>query len=119
MIDGFADKDYNSRLKELSLTTVETRRKRDDLIEAFKIIKGFEDVNSELFFPLAINTAHLRGHDLKFFKRGVKRNVRKNFFSQRIVNDWNILLETVIHSTSINMFKNRLDCHVMFSRGYI
>ena len=40
MIDGFADKDYNDRLKELSLTTLEMRRKRGDLIEAFKIIKG-------------------------------------------------------------------------------
>ena len=65
MTDGFADKDYNGRLQELGLTTLETRRKRGDLIEAFKIIKGFEDVNSELFVPLAINTAQLRGHDLK------------------------------------------------------
>ena len=64
MIDGFADEDYNDRLKELGLTTLETRRKRGDLIEALKLIKGFEDVNSELFFSLAINTAHLRGHDL-------------------------------------------------------
>ena len=50
MTDGFADKDYHDRLKELGLTTLETRRKRGDLIEAFKIIKGFEDVDSELFF---------------------------------------------------------------------
>ena len=73
---------------------------------------------SALCFPLAINTAHLyiRGYDLQFFKKGVKFNVRKNFFSQRVVNDWNILPETVINSTSINMFKNRLACHLMFSR---
>ena len=51
MIDGFADKDYNDRLKEVGLTTLETRRKRGDLIEAFKIIKGFE-VNGELFFSI-------------------------------------------------------------------
>ena len=119
MIDGFADKDYNDRLKEFGLTTLETRRKRDDLIEAVKIIKGFEDVNSELFVPFAITTAHIRGHKLNFVKKGVKLNVRKkNFFSQRVVNDWNILPETVINSSSINMFKNRLDCHLMFSRGY-
>ena len=67
MLDSFADNDYNDRLKELGWTTLETRRKRGDLIEAFKIIKGFEDVNSELYFPLAINTAHLRVHDLKIF----------------------------------------------------
>ena len=47
MIDGFADKDDNDILNEQGLTTLETRRKRGDLIEAFKIIKGFEDVNSK------------------------------------------------------------------------
>ena len=36
IIDGFVDKDYNDRLKELGLTTLETRRKRSDLIDAFK-----------------------------------------------------------------------------------
>ena len=50
MIDGLADKDYNDRLKKLSVTTLETRRKRGDLIVAFKIIKGYEDVDSEFFF---------------------------------------------------------------------
>ena len=49
MIDGFADKDFNDRLKESGPTTLETRRKRGDLIEDFKIIKDFEDVNSEFF----------------------------------------------------------------------
>ena len=38
------------RLNELGLSTLETRRKRGDLIEAFKIIKDFEDVNSDFFF---------------------------------------------------------------------
>ena len=68
---------------------------------------------------MVINTAHLRDQDLKNLQKGVKLNVRKNFFSQRVVNDWNILPETVINSSSINMFKNRLDCHLMFSRGFI
>ena len=103
----------------MGLITLETRHKKGDLIEAFKIIKYFEDVNSELYSPLAINTAHLRGHDLNFFKKGVKLNVQQNFFSQRVVNDWNILPETVINSTSINMFKNGLDFHLMCSSGNI
>ena len=65
---------------------------------------------------MTIKNAHLRGHDLKILKKGVKLNVRKNFFSQRVVNDWNKLPENVMNSTSINMFKKRLDCHVRFSR---
>ena len=49
MIDGFADKDYNDRLKDVGLTTLETRSKTGGLIEAFKITKGFEDANSDFF----------------------------------------------------------------------
>ena len=39
-------------LKELGRTTLHKKRKRGDLIEAIKIIKGFEIVNSELFFSI-------------------------------------------------------------------
>ena len=66
MIDGFADKDYNDRLNEPDLTTLETKRKRGYLIEAFKIIQGFEDVNSEFFFHWQL-IMHTQGHDLNCF----------------------------------------------------
>ena len=35
---------YGERLTRLGLTTLETRRLRGDLIEVFKIFKGFDDV---------------------------------------------------------------------------
>ena len=36
---------YGERLQKSSLTILETRRLRGDLIEMFKIFKGFNDVN--------------------------------------------------------------------------
>jgi len=36
-------------------------------------------------------------------------NVRKNFFSCRVVNDWNSLPNHVRMSTSVNEFKNNYD----------
>jgi len=49
----------------LTLTTLETRRLRGDLIEVFKIFKGFDNVNYTDFLKLYNNrpTGH-RGHDL-------------------------------------------------------
>ena len=41
---------YERRLLECRLTTLETRRLRVDLIEVFKILNGYEDIDSKHFF---------------------------------------------------------------------
>ena len=47
MIKEVRDKDYLDRLKELNLWTLEERQNRADLIELFKIYKGFTTVHFE------------------------------------------------------------------------
>jgi len=54
MIEECASKTYEERLKIVGLTTSECRRLRADLIEVFKILKGFEGVEEELFFKIYI-----------------------------------------------------------------
>jgi ribonucleases P/MRP protein subunit RPP40 len=41
---------YEERLKLFNLTTLETRKIRGDLIQVFRILKGYEDVNARTFF---------------------------------------------------------------------
>ena len=43
---------YKDRLKALDLRTLEQRRERGDLIEAFKIITGKENIECEKFFQI-------------------------------------------------------------------
>ena len=40
---------YERRLLECRLTTLETRRLRGDIIEVFKILNGYEDIDSNFF----------------------------------------------------------------------
>jgi len=51
----FSDKSlgYYERLRKLGLTTLKTRRLRGDVIEVFKIFKGFEDVSYNIYFALS------------------------------------------------------------------
>jgi len=70
---------------------LERRRLRGDFIETFKILIGKEHVNYSKFFELADVTSGLRGHSLKLFKPRCRTTVRQNFFSLRIVNEWNKL----------------------------
>ena len=44
---------YSERLQELNLSTLLYRRKRADVIQVFKIMKGFDDIRIEDFFEFA------------------------------------------------------------------
>ena len=46
---------------------------------------------------------------MKLPKQRASIDVRKFFFSQRVVNEWNLLPQEVVDATSVNQFKNRLD----------
>ena len=50
MIEECAGKTYKERLKIVGLTTSECRRMRADLIEVYKILKGFEGIEEKLLF---------------------------------------------------------------------
>ena len=87
---------------------MEQRRARGDLIQTFKILKGIDKINAELFFDLN-TTFRTRGHKYKLNKKRPKLEMRKHFFSQRVVNLWNQLPQHVVEADSVNNFKNRLD----------
>ena len=48
MIPEMRDLSYESRLLECGLTTLETKRLREDQIEVFKIVNGYEDVDRNI-----------------------------------------------------------------------
>ena len=57
-LEGYS---YSDRLRILGLTTLETRFLRADLIEVFKILKGFENVDPGKFFQVVGDDGR-RGH---------------------------------------------------------
>jgi len=50
LVDSLRNCSYENRLEELKLTTLETRRLGGDLIQVFKMFKGFDDVDVHDFF---------------------------------------------------------------------
>ena len=81
---------------------------RGDLIQVFKLVKGIDKIDYNRFFQLADNT-RTRGHRLKIVKVRSRLDIRNKFFSQRVVNSWNMLPSDVIEAETVNCFKNRLD----------
>jgi hypothetical protein len=99
---------YPERLRLLGLTSMQTRFDRGDLLLAFKIIRGFDLLTPDLFFPMAPSNK-TRGHDLKIQLQPFRTNLRKGTFSQRVALKWNNLEQNIVSSTSINDFKARFD----------
>lgn len=107
LIGGFHDLSYEERLTRLGLTSLETRRLRGDLLEVFKIIKGFDKVDAAKLFDFS--TTNLRGHKYKLFKRSFRTNLGKFSFVNRVTDTWNRLPEDVVDCSTVACFKSKLD----------
>ena len=78
------------------------------MIEAFKLLKGIAKLDYSLFFKLSADSK-VRGHTYKIVKNSFRLDVRKNFFSYRVVDAWNELPQYVVDAETVNSFKARLD----------
>ena len=80
MIKEVRNKDYIDRLKDLKLWTLEERRNRADLVELFKMYKGYTSVRFESLFIVDCNNKAPRGHLAKLSKPRCHTDIRKIFF---------------------------------------
>ena len=117
MIPGFAKMDYDARLQRLNLWTLEERRNRTDLIELFKIYRGLSGIKIDSMFEPKRN-CRTRGHSLKLGKNQSNLEIRKFFFSERVVSRWNALSEVVVSVPTVNAFKNGLSSTHLSKKGF-
>ena len=109
-LPGYANLSYKERLLRLNIDSLEMRRLRQDLLFTYKIVFGIINDVACNFFTLA-NTVHeknTRGHKYKIHVKYSRLDVRKYFFSQRVVRPWNCLPATAEHFSSIYVFKRFL-----------
>ena len=91
----------------MGLYPLEFRRMRGDLTETCKIMKGIDKIEAGKLFPLAGETR--TRHSLKIRGCRFRTELRRNFFTQRVVNLWNSLPSEAVEATSLNVFKARID----------
>ena len=110
LIPSIRHMSYEDRLKELDLFSLETRRLRGQLIEVFKILKGFDCVDYTDIFTLREGTTRNNGFKLEL--KRYNRDLCGKFFTYSICGHWNALPAEVVSSTSVDQFKCRLDRHM-------
>ena len=114
MVTNLKGRTYSQRLKELGMITLEERRERGDLIQAYKVLTGKEMVSHQTWFQM--NTEEVdrrqtrdRGGILSVERKEGRLEIRQHFWSVRVANKWNMLPDMVKSAATVDNFKNRLD----------
>ena len=117
LVPKLRNMNYESRLANLELPTLEERRRRGDLIQQFKFAKKVNTIN--WFYgnlsgdgrdaPKPSTRSFSRSHQYQMNSQFTRMDRRAHFFTNRVVNDWNDLTSNVVSAETVNGFKNRLD----------
>ena len=114
MIPGISHLPYPERLKNLQLPTLEYRRKRADLIQTYKILRGLDKLEhgracqqcGNCMFR-RVDNRRTRGHSWKLYEQ-LQLGKRKAFFPARVTALWNRLKSETVEAPSVNSFKAKL-----------
>jgi len=108
MIRGMEHLSYEKRLRELGLFSLEKRRLELDFIVAFLYLKGaYEKDGDRLFSRACCNRT--RSNGFKLNEGRFRLDIRKNFFTVRVVKYWYKLPREVVDAPSLETFKVMLD----------
>ena len=79
------------------------------MIQVYKILNQIDPVDIDKFFNMS--ELSTRGNSLKIFKPGSRLKVRSSVLSNRVVDVWNSLPNSVVTAPSLKSFKSRLNKH--------
>jgi len=103
-LSGLRELSYCERLNILGFQTLECRRFISDSTLCYNILHGLCDTS----WSINLSNSVTRGSCLKLVKPTCSSDIRKYFFTSRVIDDWNCLNDDIVKFPSISVFKKRL-----------
>ena len=115
-VSGLSGQTYEDKLTELDILSLSDRRLQHDLVQAFKIIHGLDNVDRSSWFTLMgdsdNNITRQQSNPLNIRGKRATLDVYKNFFSNRVVDHWNSLPDTLKMKGPLSNFRKKLIEHL-------
>uniref|UniRef100_A0A8B9BBZ3 Reverse transcriptase domain-containing protein n=1 Tax=Anser brachyrhynchus TaxID=132585 RepID=A0A8B9BBZ3_9AVES len=105
MVKGLEGKTYEEQLRSLGLFSLEKRRLRGDLITVYNFLARGSGEAGDLFSIITSDRTHRNSVKLRQGK--FRHDIRKRFFTKRVVAHWNKLPSEVVTEPSLSEFKKR------------
>ena len=109
MISGLTSNNYEGKLIELKLESLESRREMFDMVQVYKILHNIDKVDETTWFTRVDNShnrvTRLAADPYNLVKKRANNELYKNFFSRRVIDSWNNLPSDIKSARNINIFK--------------
>ena len=116
MVAGLKGRTYEDKCKELGLDTLECRRNKQDLLQAYKIFKGKDKVDPDQLLT-RVGTApttratRFTADPMNIVEERSRLDIRKYSYAVRVASEWNKLKPDTKTSQTVPIFKNALKNH--------
>jgi hypothetical protein len=113
MISGLTANTYEERLKELGITTLEERRHQLDMIQTYRILQGKDKVDPKAFTMASegVRLTRQSADPLNIRQQTPRLDIRRNFFSQRVIEGRNSVPPKIKNAVTASAFKNAYRRH--------
>jgi len=109
MLRGLQHLSYEERLRELGLFSLEKRRLQRDPTVTFQYLKGaYKQTGGDRLFTWS-DIDRIRENSFKQREGRLKLDIRRKFFTQKVVRHWNRLPSEAVDAPSLEVSKAKLD----------
>ena len=92
----------------MNLFSFQGRLLRSDMVMIWKIINGLCSVPPDTLFSFYLANNITRGHQYKIFLPRSNSEIRRRFFSVRVIARWNSLSADTVSAENLDSFKAKL-----------